>query len=155
MEKLQQFHELAKCTVRQGTKISDGTDWILSRFTVDVPSDGKPLVLCLTAKCKSASKLISVVEIAKRELVSKGTKCFQYTALSSELIDIPRDLSKQSKGGGADEEAGRSGDESDDAFQTMGASHRDTKKRNMPVMSIYLSREPVRELKGVYGEQTA
>ncbi|KYG40955.1 hypothetical protein M433DRAFT_8339 [Acidomyces richmondensis BFW] len=155
MEKLQQTYELSNYTVRQATKISDGADWIRSRLTHDAPVDGKPLVLCLSTKCKSASKLISIVEIAKRELVSKGIKCFQYTALSSELIDIPRDQPKQSKGGNADEEAGRSDDESDDAFQTMGAQHSETKKRNMPVISVYLSRESLRDLKGLYGEQTA
>ncbi|KAK5133951.1 hypothetical protein LTR08_007071 [Meristemomyces frigidus] len=150
---LLQKYELVKLSVHSSTQISSRTAAIVSNITAERAAGEKPVVVSLTAGAKVASKLISIVEIAKRSLIGQGLPVYQYNVLNSEMIDVPREPKKKSNGG-ADKMA-RDGeeDESDDAFQTMGAPTGATKKRNVPVMTIHLSRTPVKELRAQYGEQ--
>lgn len=123
-----------------------------------------PPVIQLTAHAKAANKLISIVEIAKRDLKVKGVKVFQYNALTSETVSIPRERPKKTglaeddqiagdpvaeTGGGADE------DDEEDAFETMGAVKKAdlgaTKLRSVPVLTVYLATRAVKELRAEYG----
>ena len=104
---------------------------------------------------------------------------FQYTALGEEVNEIPRGggggkgkskgkerKGKKSVGGdaapGDGEEDGKGSDDDDDDdddFETMKtplerALERRPLLRGTPVMSIFLSRVPVEELRRRYGEQT-
>jgi hypothetical protein len=144
---LVQKYELSQLKVISSTQISNRVAAVTSQLTIP-PIDGKPTIVALTAKAKDANKLISVVEIAKRELAAAGSKVFQYNALGSEMVKIPR--VKPSKGKPTDGVGVQEGDESDDAFETMGASD-GMKKRLLPTMTTYLSTTSIKELRTAYG----
>ncbi|KAF2161637.1 hypothetical protein M409DRAFT_28031 [Zasmidium cellare ATCC 36951] len=150
-------HSLVKFSIHTSTQISRRTSAVLENLQPQDPSNNdnngtgtgteKPVIVALTAPTPNATnKLITIVEIAKRELKAKDAKCFQYNALRSELMDVPR--AKKGKGegeGGVGEGA---------SFETMGEREfGETKKRNVPVMTVYLSLSSVRELKVAFGEQ--
>ena len=140
---LEAKYDVGKHRVISSTHISDRTAGIVARLTSESPPGEKPAVVCLTAQAKVASKLISVIEITKRELASRGLKCYQYNAMSSQLMDVPRSTRKPAKAAGESD--------SEDAFETMGASEPETKKRNVPLMTVYLSRMSIKELRTEYG----
>lgn len=145
---LQTTHNLVELSVSSHHEISNRTSAVISRLqnlAEQSPDDQKTVVVKLTAKAKAAGKLISIVEIAKRQLASDGIKCFQYTALDSEILEVKRHPKNHKQ-----DIVGE--DESDDAFETMGEVKQSaTKKRSMPVLTIYLSRASVKELKLAYG----
>ncbi|KAI1402938.1 hypothetical protein F4819DRAFT_452733 [Hypoxylon fuscum] len=119
----------------------------------------KTRVSILRAKASDTGKLISIAEIAKREL----EKCqdderlwFQYIALGEEIRERPRDegntIIEETKLGGAS-------DEEEDDFEVMKtpferAIEGQPRLRGVPVMSLFLSRVSIEELKKRYGEQT-
>ena len=139
---LAQKYDLLKLKVIGSSQISKVTSTIISKLAAS-STEGKPTIVVLTAKARYAGKLISIVEIAKRETGANGTKYFQYNALSTEMVNIARDSKEGGEGGG---------NESDDAFETMGAPKlASTKKRAVPIMTTYLSTTSVRELKSAYG----
>lgn len=153
---LEQSHSLVKFSIHSSTQISRRTSAVLSNLQGPPPqttgggeteTNHKPIIIvALTAKPHATNKLISIVEIAKRDLASKNLRCFQYCALSSEMVDVARKKAKANAGGGEE------GSESDEAFETMGERELgETKKRNVPVMTIYLSTRSVRELKVALG----
>lgn len=116
----------------------------------------KPTLLALTSRAKTASKLISIVEIAKRELAARKIPCYQYNALSSETIEIPRERTKQQTAAAAvgREVAGPAEDDEyadEAAFETMGAPTGPHKRRDVPVLTIWLSREAVMGLRREFG----
>lgn len=144
---LSQKYELVKLSVAGGTQISSRSAAIISKLS-NPPSEGeRPVIIVLVAKSRSANKLISIVEIAKRDLLSKAVKCFQYNALSSEMVEIERKGKGQandSAGGAADKVA----EESDDAFEAMNDKNGiGPKKRLVPIMMTYLSSSEIKELK--------
>lgn len=148
---LSQKHDLVKLSVASGTQIaSRATDVIgcLSRS----PSTDRPVVVSLYSKSRNANKLISVVEIAKREMKAKDIKVLQYNALHSETIQLEP---KQKQSNGSDpspNSANGEAQDSDDAFETMGERSTDgPKQRVVPVMTIYLSISSIKELKLKYG----
>lgn len=110
----------------------------------DSNGDTKPPLVILTARSKAANKLISIVEIAKRETASKERPVYQYNKLSHEVVEIPRDDGKRTGAGDGEE---RSAD-----FETKGSVERSgMKKRTVPVLTVYLSTVPARELRQAYG----
>ncbi|KAI5360000.1 hypothetical protein Slin15195_G118620 [Septoria linicola] len=142
---------LVNLGVAQGTQISSRTSAVVGKLTASSDGGTKSTVVALTAASKAAGKLISIVEIAKRELATKGVKAFQYNALSSRMTDVPRRRPGLENG---DAESGAEDNDSDDAFEVMGqAQESDMKKRNVPLMTIYLSTASVKELKLAFGEQ--
>ncbi|KAK6396702.1 hypothetical protein LTR65_008600 [Meristemomyces frigidus] len=146
------MYEVQKLNVLSSTQISSRTKAIISHLTGDRGTGEKPVIVSIKARAMVAGKLVSIIEIAKRELAAKGVNCFQYTALTSELVDIPRKAKRTTKDGQSILPEARE-DDSEDGFETMGAPNGATKQRNMPVMTVHLSRTPVRELKARYGEQ--
>lgn len=151
---LQDRYDLVNLSVAGGTQISSRTSTVISKLTSSSNNNNneevqKPIIIALTASAKTAGKLISIAEIAKREITAKRGTVFQYNALSSKMVEIPR-RTKKGTHRGAEQE----GDEveSDDAFEVMGAvPESETVKRNVPVMTVYLSSVSVKELKDAYG----
>ena len=143
-------YELVKLSVHSSTQIANRTASVVAKLESSQANDAaKPAIVVLRAGARTASKLISITEIAKRDLVSKGIKFFQYTALSSEMIEVQR----QSKRAAVDapEKENDSGGDSDDAFETMGASpETGTKKRLVPLMTVYLATKSIKELSKEY-----
>ncbi|KAL8727412.1 MAG: hypothetical protein Q9166_006084 [cf. Caloplaca sp. 2 TL-2023] len=143
--------------------------------------NARPGVVILGAKASSASKLISVVEIAKGDIAKRGGKWYEYSKLQSELLPLKEKQKKQPLAGkilanptlersipgdgstGIDAENGAmasEGDDSDDegvAFETTqhqpGAAvlKENVKVRAIPIMTIYLSCVPVPGLKDLLG----
>ncbi|TKA24689.1 hypothetical protein B0A50_05677 [Salinomyces thailandicus] len=169
-------HNLKTFRIHTSTQISTRTTAILTHLHPTPPNAGagagaKPVIVCLTAPAKAASKLITIAEIAKRELKGKGLECFQYCALGSEVVEVPREGLGRGKGGlrregrvpgqgwkrggevGEEEEEEEA--EEEEAFETMDAvavkGPGGLKKRKVPVLTVWLARGVVRELKGMYG----
>ncbi|KAF2480198.1 hypothetical protein BDY17DRAFT_34000 [Neohortaea acidophila] len=126
------------------------------------PEKAKLALVVLTAKARYAHKLISVVEIAKREVLAAaaatatasageggGGRWFQYSALSGEVVDVER---RGALVGGKAELDEEDADGDEDAFEMMGAKEGGgVKKRNVPVLTVYVCGEAVRELRVAYG----
>lgn len=141
---------ITKYSVISSTQISSKATSSIERLQ-NVPDDGKPALIVLTSKARTASKLVSIAEIVKRELLKAGIKCFQYNALSSEMIEIERDQ-KPKASGTKKAEASDDGSDSEGAFQTLGAEPKTGKKKRLvPVMTVYLCACSVKELKNAYG----
>lgn len=136
-------YDLTKINIISSTQISKAASRILKTLAQNSPDNKHPIV-ALTAKARVANKLISIVEIAKRDLTSRKLALYQYTALGSEMVEISKKTAS-SKGDEGDEE-------SDDAFEAVAASDVPvTKMREMPVLTIYLSTVSVKELKVAHG----
>jgi hypothetical protein len=147
---LAQNNDFSKLKVISSTQISNRVTAVTSKLNVS-STDGKPTIVALTAKAKDANKLISIIEIAKRELAAAGTEVFQYNALGSEMVEIPRVKTSKGKFPIAGKEVDE-GDESDDAFEAMGAADGGgMKRRLLPTMTTYLSTTSSKELRTAYG----
>jgi hypothetical protein len=122
---------------------------ILSEYPTIPPA--KPKVVVLHSKASVASKMITIAEIAKREIVKNGGKWYQYNKLSQVVEERKEseqgmkekngdiDVSMAENGGEDD------GQESEEEFETMKtpferAIEGKPKIRAIPVMTVYLSR---------------
>jgi hypothetical protein len=171
---LSQTHTITRLSIQSNTQISAKATNVISKLSSTQEDPTKPPLVILRAQSRWASKLISIVEIAKRNLAespppptttngSSGIEIFQYSSLSSEMVEIERRKSKPKGGlGGAPLPEGE-GEGSDDegAFQTMGASSAAAagdgedeggmKKRAVPVLTVYLAGRPVKALRSEFG----
>lgn len=142
---LSEKYATTSLAIQSNTQISSRATAVITALSpaVNPQTDiTKPPLVVLRAQSRWSSKLISVAEIAKRDLQAKGVKVFQYSALSSEIVEIER----KSKPDGAAELS------DDEAFQTMGAHElSDRKKRAVPVLTVYLAAQSVKGLKGAFG----
>lgn len=137
----------------------------------------KPPVVVLSSKAKVAAKMISVVEIVKREIAKEegGGKWWAYCAVREEVVEVVREKERKDgkgkgKGIGIEGEGvgGREdGDEDvpdtedgddniEEAFEVMKTPFERSlegkpKVRAMPVMVIYLARVKIEELSRIYG----
>lgn len=160
---LRGIYDLVTLGVAGGTQISSRTSAVLAKLlstTTTGDETTKTSIVALTATSKAASKLISIVEIAKRELLARGQKVYQYNALGSRMTEIPRRTHVETvvaAGNPAEEESDES---EEDAFEVMGGvvataapgqESEEMKKRNIPTLKIYLSTVSVKELKLAFG----
>lgn len=147
-------YNLTKLNVASGTQITIRAAAVIQTLSKSSSTD-KPTVVSLGTKSRNANKLVSIVEIAKRDLLAKGLKVYQYNALSSEVVELERKPKQPDGGDGPDAAAGGERDESDDAFETMGEKGPEgPKKRMIPVMTTYLSTSSIKELKNQFGYGT-
>jgi hypothetical protein len=130
---------------------------ILSEYPTIPPA--KPKVVMLYSKAAVASKMISVAEIVKREIVKNGGKWFQYNKLG-QVMEEKRHKegdAKKEKGAGADRSLAENededaGHESEGGFETMKtpferAIEGKPKIRAIPVMALCLSRVRIDSLR--------
>ena len=147
-KEVEERHNTISLSVLSSSQITNRASIVIKHLTFDQHQDGKQPLCRIRAKAKVASKLITIVEIAKRDLVAKGVKVYQYTSLTSEMVTMKPKSSDQQ----ADSNAAADGQSSDvdepDAFQTM--REKET-VRAIPVMTVYLSTKPIKELKLAYG----
>ena len=147
---LLQQYDVVKLNVFGSTQISKRAAAVIGELEAS-PNNDKSVIIVLTARAKAASKLISIVEIAKRELIAKDKLCFQYNALTSEMTEIER-KPKTATNGAAPNISFEDESDSEEAFETMGARNETgAKKRLVPVMTTYLCATSVKELKSEYG----
>ncbi|OBT82899.1 hypothetical protein VE02_08581 [Pseudogymnoascus sp. 03VT05] len=136
------------------TKISTLLTQLRSFSFSASPADAKPVIVIAWAKARSAGKLVSVVEVVKRELGAEGGVWFQYNGLGEGFVGVARDGGEGEDGGGDGE-----GDVEEEGFEKMKtrierAIEGTEKVRIVPVMTVYLSRVRVEALREAYGEQT-
>ncbi|KAI9664736.1 MAG: hypothetical protein M1821_006184 [Bathelium mastoideum] len=115
----------------------------------------KPLVLGLTAREGAAAKLITIAEITKRNLNEAKLSWYQYSCVEPKMVGIQRKKPNPSAHNAADEDE----DEDDIAFETMlSAVERKLmdkpKFRTVPVMTLFLSNCPIKQLRDAYGYVT-
>ena len=152
----------------------------MARFSF-LDRNPKPGVVILHARKDVVNKMISVVEIAKRDIEGEKGKWWQYSRISGELVEMKekKKMQKEVKedvkaatrrkwGQGenpaADGEEGKAreaedqemADSTDDAsaFETMPdktTADARPKMRMMPTMTIYMSRVTIPEFKGEFG----
>lgn len=132
----------------------------LASFSFAAPA--KPNIILLHAQAKVASKMISIVEIAKREIANAGGKWYQYNEVKELTVKQDAKGGKETKTtNDADDvmdidEGKGNGVESPDRFETMMTPFERAvcgkpKIRAVPVMSIYLARVRIDSLKKTYG----
>lgn len=135
---------------------------ILAEYPAVPPAKSK--VIRLHAKAPVASKLITIVEIAKREIKKDGGKWFQYNKVE-EIMEEQKPKS-QDKGKSKDKQSGetktdegedKQGSEEDaEEFETMKTPFERSiegkpKVRAVPIMITYLSRVRIDTLKKEHG----
>lgn len=141
---------------------------ILSTFP-PLPNE-RPRVVMLHAKAPVAAKMISIAEIAKRELTKEGAKWFQYNKVEQMMVQQTKANPKMAAAPSKTEEAaaaeGKAASDAEDkedeeeeeaaAFETMKTpfereNEGKPKMKAVPVMSLYLSRVRVDSLRKRYG----
>ena len=192
LQSLQVKYEFSAMSIISSSKIETKVKTLLARvaaFSWATPG-AKPNVVVLSAKAGVANKMISVVEIAKRELEAEGAKWWQYSRVHSQITELKEKTSKGTDGGktlaqweieqaaksgaepqdlknGADDSAMTDADGEEevdeDAFETAAPNGNEVtsapaeeiparkKIRAVPVLTIFMSRVPVNELKQEYG----
>lgn len=119
------------------------------------------LVIAVSAQGEATTKLVGILEMVKRivaplqgdsKQIEKIGEWHQYTALSSRRIE------KQTKKG-PDQHRGDTGTqgeanngEDEDCFEARRTMQEDAKFRTIPVLTTWLSKESIPELKDAYGE---
>lgn len=132
-------YTLLQLSVISSSAISNRTTSLIAHIK-STPADSKPAIVALHAKAPVANKLISIVEIAKRELKENGLSVYQYNALGSALIQsTPATKDATNQDAVSDEEP---------AFEKV---DRTPAVRNVPTITTYLSLTSVKELKQAYG----
>lgn len=123
-------------------------------------------IVALSARSKAATKLVSVVEVVKRELDGRGLGWWQYSGVHGVLDEMGgkdgsgadsaglrgKKRTRESEGESEGEEDGE-----EEVFEKMrvpGEEERQ-KVRQIPVITIYMSRTPVPELRRRFGEQAS
>jgi len=130
---------------------------ILSEYRAIPPA--KPKVVMFQSKAAVASKLISIAEITKREIVKNGGKWYQYNKLG-QVIDERKDnegAARKEKSAGEDVSMADNGDNdagnaSEEEFETMKtpferAIEGKPKVKAIPLMMLYISRVRVDTLR--------
>lgn len=139
-------YEVVAMRVQSSTQISARASAIVARLATPTVEGGRATVVTMKAQPRVANKMITIVEIAKRELASKGLDAYQYNALSSEL----KEIEGARKPDAAEEPVAEV--DSDDAFEEMGSvAALAPKKRAIPALTIYLANAPVKELRLQFG----
>lgn len=109
------------------------------------------MIVIAWAKAKAAGKLISVVEVVKREISGEGGVWFQYNGLGEGIAGVARDKEDAGEEGDVEME-----DVEEEGFEKMKtrierAIEGTEKVRSVPVMTVYLSRVRIEALRGAYG----
>ena len=101
IQHLQDQYDFSIISIISSSKIQQKVKNLIARverFTFANVS-AKPGVVVLHAKAASASKLISVIEIAKKDIETRGGKWYQYSKLHSELLEFKEKQWKPSQDG--------------------------------------------------------
>ncbi|KAG9248155.1 hypothetical protein BJ878DRAFT_83871 [Calycina marina] len=126
--------------------------------------ESKQMVVQLHANSKAASKLITVVEIVKRELAASKTACFQYTCVEGIMKEQTKKVKDSKHSGAKDSEKDAEKDDEDEEDNTEGFETMKTpfersiegvpKIRTVPMLTIWLSNERVGSLARKFGDQS-
>lgn len=163
-------------SVISSSKIQNKVTSVLRHLTVTPLSStkpasaAKPRISILRAKASDAGKLISIAEIAKREINSRRKDdetagfWYQYIGLGQDVKERPKSMAVVEEtiiGEKIEDEheEEEEGEDDNDDFEYMKtplerAIEGRPKKQAIAIMSLFLARESIDELKRRYGEQT-
>lgn len=101
LQTLRAKYDFSTMSIISSSKIETKVKTLLARLGTFswANKDAKPAVVILSAKAGVANKLISVVEIAKRELEAQGAKWWQYSRVHSQVTEL-KDKTKKGTDGG-------------------------------------------------------
>jgi hypothetical protein len=149
---LEGTHDVTSMSIISSSKIEQKVTralQILSEYPAILPA--KPKVVMFQSKAAVASKLISIAEITKREIVKNGGKWYQYNKLG-QVIDERKDkegAARKEKSAGEDVSMADNGDNdagnaSEEEFETMKtpferAIEGKPKVKAIPLMMLYIS----------------
>lgn len=172
MKSLVATYEVTTMNIISSSKIQSKVTTIIEKLgSFSFVAATKPNIILLHAKSAVASKLITVVEITKREIAKAGGKWYQYNVLG-QILAPQEKMSAAMKGTGftlgpkpdgdtdameVDDKGGsQSIDEEESTFETMKtplerAIEGKPKVQAIPVILIFLSRVRSDALKGAYG----
>jgi len=97
---LQDRFEFTTMSIVSSSKMEQKVRNLLLR-TKRLPKETKPGVVILTAKADVASKMVGIVEIAKRAIRQEGGKWWQYSKLHPQMIELKKKKTrpKRAEGG--------------------------------------------------------
>jgi hypothetical protein len=136
-------YTLLRLSVISSTAIVNRTTALIAHLKSS-PPDSKPAVVALNATSHVANKLISIVEIAKRNLKDAGLTVYQYNALGSDMVESKPKPPVNHTAANAEAMT----DQDTPAFQDI---EQKTTIRNTPTMTTYLSLLSIKLLKDAYG----
>ncbi|KAL3424317.1 hypothetical protein PVAG01_03597 [Phlyctema vagabunda] len=161
-------HTVVPSSINSGTQIQKKVKQVLEVLgggEVEADASIKPSVIMLYAKASAASKMITIAEIAKRELSKDGGHWYQYNSVEALMETGPRQSSETTKDAHpprtkeSQEGEGEENEAPDTTFETMKtpferAIEGKSKVRAVPLMRIYLSKRRVESLRKSTSEQT-
>ncbi|RDW61049.1 hypothetical protein BP6252_12432 [Coleophoma cylindrospora] len=155
-------HEVTTMSIGSNSHIQQKVTRILDFLCKEIEPSAQQKAVMLYAKGPTVSKMISIVEIAKREIGQVG-QWYQYNLVESKLSDQPKTQGNQDGQSAEDQhmDEGASEDEEEGsaAFEKMktpferAIEGRD-KVRAVPTMRIFVSRTRIESLKKSSGEQS-
>jgi len=101
LQTLRAKYDFSTMSIISSSKIETKVKTLLARLGTFswANKDAKPAVVILSAKAGVANKMISVVEIAKRELEAQGAKWWQYSRVHSQITELKEKTKKRTDGG--------------------------------------------------------
>lgn len=137
-------YDLLSINVISSTQIANRVAAILAHLKLQNAAEAtKTPLVSLKARSRVINKLITIVEIAKRQSNAENVKIYQYNEMGSELVAVKTNSDKAAAGADIDHAT-----DEEPAFQTMPEPD---KMHHSPTLSIYLSRVPIDALKRMYG----
>ncbi|MCJ1361616.1 hypothetical protein MMC16_000716 [Acarospora aff. strigata] len=90
LQSLQSKYDFSTMSIISSSKIETKVKTLLARLGNFSWANkaGKPAVVMLTAKASVAGKMVTIVEIAKRELGAQGAKWWQYSRVHTQITDM-------------------------------------------------------------------
>ncbi|PQE07604.1 hypothetical protein CJF30_00007335 [Rutstroemia sp. NJR-2017a BBW] len=154
---LSSTHQVTTMSIISSSHIQKKVTRILDTLSTFSFSDPKPHVILLQAKAPVACKLITIAEIAKRELAKNGAKWFQYNvALKADITGALNSANEDENTTEVDVDADEDEDEETADFEKMKtpferAIEGRPKIRSVATLALYLSRVRIDSLKKTYG----
>lgn len=148
---LDKTHNVLRLKIISSSQISSRVTSVLKHLQAEQgkqasESPAKPALAVLTAQGTTTNKLVSVVEIVRRQLVTDGgAKLYQYNRLES--VEVPE--KHASAAAAKANHAGGEGEDDEAAFETLVLPSE--RQRVVPVLTVYLCCDPVAALRKLYG----
>ncbi|KAI9746263.1 MAG: hypothetical protein M1835_002475 [Candelina submexicana] len=125
-EHLEKSHVLNIINVISSSSIKSKVSQVLAVLEGDSAQHARPPIVVLKAKPKVAGKLISIVEIAKRQLADNDRAYFQYTSLKPQMVEIAAPIGHGPQEQGTKQEAAKEAakeveedEDMDDSFEMI------------------------------------
>ncbi|KZF25639.1 hypothetical protein L228DRAFT_259034 [Xylona heveae TC161] len=169
IEGFESSYDVTAINIISASSIQENVLKVIKVLDIDLteakPKTKAPLVI-LTGQGAVTGKLISIVEIAKRNAKNKGVRVFQYSSLGSiSKEEMLQKKQQQTRQGQKNEEVDRTAREGEEVESTQTIESQEgfalalpsnggqKKARQIPVLTIYLSNSTIKHLKEKYGEQ--